>query len=66
MGPKTILTQEENEKLVDCIEMMDKWRHPMKPSQLKAKVAEITQLRITFLKNNIPRDSWIKFFRDRH
>ena len=35
-------------------------------SQLKSKVVEIIQLRIIPFKNGIPRDLWVKFFRDRH
>ena len=66
MGPKTILTEEEEEKLVEYIEMMVKWEYPMAPFQLKAKVIKITQLRKTLFKNNILEDSWIKCFRDKH
>ena len=66
MGPNTILTQEEKCQFIDYIQMMVLWGHPMTPSQLKSKVAEITQSRITSFKNGIPRDSWVKYFRDRH
>ena len=38
----------------------------MIPIQSKAKVVEITQLRITFFNNGILGDSWVKCFRDRH
>ena len=66
MGPNTILTQEEECQLVDYIQMMVLWGHPLTLSQLKSKVAEITQLRITSFKNEILEDSWVKCFRDRH
>ena len=65
MGPNTILTQEECQ-LVDYIQMMVLWGHPITPSQLKSKVAEITQLKIIPFKNGIPGDSWVKCFRDKH
>ena len=38
----------------------------MTPIQLKAKVVEITQNRVTPFKNGVPRDSWVKWFRSRH
>ena len=41
-GPKTILSKEEEEKLVEYIELMVHWGHPMTPMQVKSKVAEIT------------------------
>ena len=46
-GPKTILTKEEEDKLVEYIELMVHWRHPMTPIQVKNKVAKITQERET-------------------
>ena len=42
MGPKTILTKEEEGKLVEYIELMVHWKHPMTPMQVKNKVVEIT------------------------
>ena len=53
MGPNTILIQEEEYQLVDYIQMMVLWGHPMILNQLKFKVAEITQFRITPFKNGI-------------
>ena len=38
----------------------------MTPLQLKNKVAEITQERITLLKDGVPRESWVRWFRVRH
>ena len=38
----------------------------MTPNQLKSKVAEITQDRVTLFKNGIPGESWLKWFRRRH
>ena len=66
MGPKTILTKDEEEKLCEYINVMVDWGHPMTPNQLKSKVAEITQNRVTPFKNGIPGESWLKWFRRRH
>ena len=38
MEPKTILTQDEEKKLCEYIDMMVHWGHPMKPTQLKKMV----------------------------
>ena len=58
MGPKTILSKEED-KLVEYIELMVHWRHPMTPMQVENKVAEITQERVTPFRNGFPRESWL-------
>ena len=58
MGPKTVLSMDEEEKLCEYIKLMVKWRHSMTPTQLKAKVAKITQDKITPFKNGVPRYSW--------
>ena len=57
MGPKTILSMDEEEKLCDYIELMVKWGNPMIPTQLKAKVAEIIQYKVTSFKNGVLGDS---------
>ena len=62
MKPNTILMQREESKLVDYIQMMVSWEKLITPTQLKSKVAEITQLRITPFKNRISRDSWMMLF----
>ena len=41
MGPKTVLSAEQEEKLCDYIDLMVNWGHPMTPLQLKNKVVEI-------------------------
>ena len=66
MGPKTILSTNEEAKLCVYIELMVKWEHPMIPTQLKAKVAKITQDRVTLFKKVVLRDSWVKWFTLRH
>ena len=40
--------------------------HPLNPSQLKTKVAEMTQSRLTPFTNGIPGNSWLKWFRLRN
>ena len=66
MGPKTILTMAEEEELVNYIHLMLHWGHPMTPTQLKIKVAEIKEDRITPFKDGIPGQSWMRWFRTRH
>ena len=66
MGPKIVLFIEEENDLVEYIHLMVEWGHPMTPLQLKNKVAEITQERITLLKDGISRESWIRWFTTRH
>ena len=66
MGPKIILTKEEEAKLVEYIELMVYWGHPMTSMQVKNKVAEIIQEKETPFKEGILRNSWLKLFRSRH
>ena len=47
MSPKIVLTMAEEEELVNYIHLMVHWGHPMTPTQLKNKVAEITHERLT-------------------
>ena len=57
MGPKTILSIEEEKDIVEYIHLMVEWEHPMTPLQLKNKVAEITQERVTPFKDGVPGES---------
>ena len=66
LRPKIILTNEEELQLVEYMHLMVKWDHPMTPTQVKAKVAEIIQERITPFTNGIPGKSWLKWFKARH
>ena len=66
MGPKTILTNDEELKLVVYIHFMVKWDHSMISTQIRAKVAEITQESLTSFTNGILGKSWLKWFRTRH
>ena len=56
LDSKTILSMDKEVKLCDYIELMGKWRHPMTSTQLKAKMAEITQDRMTTFKNEVLGD----------
>ena len=66
MGPKTVLIMAEEKELVNYIHLMLHLDHPMTPTQLKNKVAEITQDRITPFKDGILGQSWMRWFRARH
>ena len=57
IGPKTILSMDKETQLFQYIELIVKWKHAMTPIQLKAKVAKITQDKITPFKNGVPGDS---------
>ena len=66
MEPKTILTKEEKDKLVEYIKLMVHWRHPITSMQIKNKIAEITQQREIFFKKGIIGKSWLRLFRYRY
>ena len=66
MGPKCVLTKEEEEKLVAYVVEMARLAHPLTPTNLKLKVAEICQTRHTSFKDGIPRRSWLYWFQKRH
>ena len=61
-----MLTAEEEHDLVGYLDKMIALGHPLNPSQLKLKVAEITQERVTPFKNGIPGESWLKWFKNKH
>ena len=65
-GPQGVLTAEEEQALVGYLDKMIALGHPLNPSQLKLKVAEITQERVTPFKDGIPGESWLKWFKNRH
>ena len=66
MGPPPILIKEEEETLIQCLEDMVQLGHLLNPSQLKNKVGEMTQARLTPFKQRIPVNSWLKWFRRRN
>ena len=66
MGPKTVLSTNEEQKLCDYISLIVSWGHPMTPLQLKNKVVETTQDRLTPFKDGIHGRFWIKWFKLRY
>ena len=66
MGPKGVLSEEEEIALCTYIEDMAECGLPLIPSQIKIKVGQMTQGRMTSFKNGIPGASWWKWFRRRH
>ena len=66
LGPQAVLTKVEEEQLVTYLEDMVRVSCPLNITELKAKVAEITQTRLTPFTNGILGKSWMKWFRNRH
>ena len=66
MGLKMVLSMPEEKELVDYIYLMLDWDYQMTPIQLKNKVVEIVQERITLFKDGVFGESWIRWFRTRH
>ena len=66
MGPKTILIIEEELKLVEYMLEMQNLAHPLSVNELKFKVGEIYQGRVTPFKDGVPGKSWLKWFKRRH
>ena len=66
-GTKTILSQEEEEKLIEyCFKMQD-LGHPLTSGQLRLKVAQATQTRDTpWSASGVPGKSWLRSFKARH
>ena len=65
-GAATVLSPAEEQQLVDYILAMQDLGFPVSISQLKLKVAFITQGRDTPFTNGIPGPSWLRWFRRRH
>ena len=66
MGPAPTLTTKEEGGLVKYLADMVEIGHPLNTSQLKSKVAEITQCRHTPFRHGILRNSWLNLLRARH
>ena len=66
IGAKTILTNQEEELLIQYIDDMLEVGQPLTPQMLKLKVAEICQGKLTPFKDGIPGDSWFFWFKQRH
>ena len=66
-GPKIVLNERDEQKLVDYCFKMQELGHPLTPLQLKLKVAQTIQTRDTLWSDiGIPGKSWLKSFRRRH
>ena len=66
MGPRGIITKEEENVLCVYIEDIVDCRLFLVPTQVKIKVGQMTQDRMAPFKNGIPSASWWKWFRLRH
>ena len=66
MGPAPTLTKEEEVALIHYLEEMVDLGHLLNPSQLKTKVGEMIQSRLTPFKQGILGNSWVKWFRVRN
>ncbi|KAH9291763.1 hypothetical protein KI387_043047 [Taxus chinensis] len=65
-GPPTVLTEEEEEEIVEwCKEMAD-MGHGLELMQLKANVAQICETRQNPFRDGFPGKSWWAGFRKRH
>ena len=64
--PKGVLTKAEEASLVQYLKEMVRVSCSLNIAQLKLKVAEITQTRMTPFTNGIPGKSWVKWFKQRH
>ena len=65
-GPPTVLTQSEETALEQYILKMQEYAYPLSMDQLRLKVAEMVQERVTPFRDGIPGNGWIKWFRKRH
>ena len=66
MGPQSIFTKEEEDKIVAYIVEMGRLAHPLSPNDLKLKVAKMCQTRETPFIDGILGRSWLKLFQKRH
>ena len=64
--PPTVLTQSEEKALQAYILKMQEYAYPLSMDQLRLKVAEIVQDRVTPFRDGIPGNGWIKWFKKRH
>jgi hypothetical protein len=65
-GRERILNDEEENDLKTFLQKMQDSGQPFTPTQLKLKVAQLTQTRVTPFVDGIPGKSWMKRFRRRH
>jgi hypothetical protein len=66
-GSKTVLKEEEEQKLLKYLFKMQDLRHPLTSGQLRLKVALATQTRETpWFATRVPGKSWLRSFKLRH
>ena len=65
-GPSTVLTQSEEKALEEYILKMQEYAYPLSMDQLRLKVVEMIQERVTPFRDGILENGWIKWFRERH
>ena len=65
-GPPTVFTQSEEKALEEYILKMQEYGYPLSIDQLRLKVAEIIQDRVTPFRDGILGYGWIKWFKKRH
>jgi transposase-like protein len=65
-GPRTVLSKEEEESMVDWCLDMQRNGHAITFYMLRRKVADICQGRETPFRNGVPGKSWMDWFRKRH
>ena len=66
IGPQGVLTMQEEADLLQYLEEMVKLVCPLNTTELRAKVVEITQTKVTPFKNGMLGKSWLKWFRNRY
>ena len=62
-GPPTVLSTSEEKALEEYILKMQENGFPLTMDQLRLKVAEMTQERVTPFRDGIPRNGWLKWFK---
>nr|PNR49337.1 hypothetical protein PHYPA_011233 [Physcomitrium patens] len=65
-GPRTVLTKEEEDSMVDWCLDMQRNGHAITFYMLRRKVADVCQGRETPFRNGVPGKSWMDWFRKRH
>ena len=59
-GPPIVLTKSEEKTLEEYILKMQEYGLPLSMDQLRLKVAEMTQQRVTPFRDGIPGNGWLK------
>jgi len=65
-GKQGVLTDAEEEELVQYLLQMQNLGFPLTIGQLREKVGCLTQRRLTPFENGVPGLGWVKCFKNRH